>query len=49
LLIQVEQDKDLELTGLADENFIEAASKWSTNEQAEAAQRSSDFSKELDG
>ena len=48
LLIQVEPDKDLELTGLADENFIEAAAKWKSSKQAEAAQRSSDFSKQLD-
>ena len=48
LLIQVDQDKDLELTGLADENFIEAAAKWTTSKQAEASQRSSDFSKQLD-
>jgi uncharacterized protein len=48
LLIQVEQDKDLELTGLADENFIEAAAKWTSSKQAEAAQRSSNFSNQLD-
>jgi DNA helicase HerA-like ATPase len=48
LLIQVDPDKDLELTGLADENFIEAAAKWSSSKQAEAAERSSDFAKQLD-
>lgn len=48
LLIQIEQDKDLELTGLADENFIQAVSEWSSSNQAQAAQRSSEFSKQLD-
>lgn len=48
LLIQVERDKDLELTGLADENFIEEAARWSSTKQAAAAKRTSDFSKELD-
>src|SRR5262245_15566385 len=38
----------LELTGLADENFIEAAAKWTSSKQARAAQRSSEFSKQLD-
>ena len=48
LLIQVQQDKDLELTGLGDENFVKAVAEWSTSKDAEAAQRTEDFSKQLD-
>lgn len=48
LLIQIEQDKDLELTGLADENFIKAASEWTSSKQADAAKRTAEFSKQLD-
>ena len=48
LLIQVEQDKDLELTGLGDENFVEQAAKWGESKEAKAARRGSRFSKELD-
>lgn len=48
LLIQVEQDKDLELSGLGDENFVEAAAKWSNSKQAESARRSAKFSGDLD-
>src|SRR5262249_9327088 len=47
LLIQVERDKDLEISGL-DENFIEEAAKWSSGKQAEAIKRSKTFLKELD-
>jgi DNA helicase HerA-like ATPase len=48
LLIQVDRDKDLELTGLGDENFVEAAAKWGSSKEAEAAKRTVDFSKQLD-
>jgi DNA helicase HerA-like ATPase len=48
LLIQIEQDKELELTGLGDENFVKAAAEWSSSKQAAAGKRSSDFSKDLD-
>lgn len=48
LLIQVERDADLEVTGLADENFVEEAAKWSSSSEAETAKRTSDFSKDLD-
>jgi hypothetical protein len=48
LLIQVEEDKELALTGLGDENFVQAVAEWSSSKQAEAAKRTSDFSKELD-
>jgi DNA helicase HerA-like ATPase len=47
LLIQVEQDKELELSGLGDENFVEAAAKWGDSKQAEAARRSAKFSSDL--
>jgi DNA helicase HerA-like ATPase len=47
LLIQVERDKDLEVSGL-DENFIEEAAKWSSGKQAEAQTRSKAFLKALD-
>jgi uncharacterized protein len=48
LLIQVQQDKELELTGLGDENFIQQAAEWTNSPQAAAARRGSQFSKELD-
>jgi DNA helicase HerA-like ATPase len=32
LLIQVEQDRELELTGLGDENFVEQARKWADSQ-----------------
>jgi uncharacterized protein len=48
LLIQVEEDKELALTGLGDENFVQAAADWSTSKEAQAAKRSTDFAKELD-
>jgi DNA helicase HerA-like ATPase len=48
LLLQIEQDRDLELRGLGDENFVGEVSKWSTSKEAQAAQRTGDFSKELD-
>jgi uncharacterized protein len=48
LLIQVEQDKDLELTGLGDENFIAAAQEWSSSKHAQAAERTTNFTKQLD-
>ena len=47
LLIQIERDKDLELPGM-DENFIEEAKNWKSSKQAEAANRTKTFSKELD-
>src|SRR5262249_9844362 len=47
LLIQVDRDQDLEISGL-DENFIEEAAKWSSGKQAEAIKRSKTFLKELD-
>ena len=47
LLIQIERDKDLELPGM-DENFIEEAKNWKSSKQADAANRTKAFSKELD-
>jgi uncharacterized protein len=49
LLIQVERDKDLELTGLGDENFVEAVKRWEASKGADAVRRSERLSKELDG
>jgi DNA helicase HerA-like ATPase len=48
LLIQVDQDKDLGLTGLADENFVQAVADWASSKEAAAAERTTDFSKQLD-
>lgn len=48
LLIQVQQDKELELIGLGDENFLEQAAKWSDSREGKAASQSSQFIKELD-
>lgn len=48
LLIQVEQDKDLELTGLGDENFVKAVEAWSGSREAAAARRTTEFTKDLE-
>jgi hypothetical protein len=48
LLIQVDRDTDLEVTGLADENFIDEAAKWNSGKQAKTAKRTTDYEKELD-
>lgn len=48
LLIQVQQDKELELTGLGDENFVQQAEEWGKSPEAAAVRRGSQFSKELD-
>lgn len=48
LLIQVEQDRDLELTGLGDENFVRAVETWASSRDAEAAARTDEFSRQLD-
>ena len=48
LLIQVQQDKELELTGLGDENFVQQAEEWANSPQAAAARRGSQFSRDLD-
>jgi uncharacterized protein len=47
LLIQVERDEDLELPGM-DEKFIEEAMNWKSGKQAEAANRTKTFLRELD-
>jgi DNA helicase HerA-like ATPase len=48
LLIQVQQDKELELTGLGDENFVEQAAKWGDSKEAAAARRGAQFLRDLD-
>jgi len=48
LLIQVQQDKELELSNLGDENFVEQAEKWGSSKQAGAVRRSTAFAKEID-
>jgi hypothetical protein len=40
LLIQIERDKYIELSGL-DENFIEEAKNWTKSKQSEVADRTS--------
>jgi hypothetical protein len=48
LLIQVDRDKDLELSGLGDEDFVEAVARWGSSKESAAAKRTKDFSKQLD-
>jgi DNA helicase HerA-like ATPase len=48
LLIQIDRDEDLEMTGLGDENFVKAVSQWEASKEAAAAERSSQFARELD-
>jgi DNA helicase HerA-like ATPase len=48
LLIQVAQDKELELTGLGDENFVKAVSDWASSREASAVERTTRYSNELE-
>lgn len=48
LLVQVQHDEELETTVIGDEDFIEAAARWSQGKQAKAAERTGQMLADLD-
>jgi hypothetical protein len=49
LVIQVHFDKNLQMSAIGDENFLEAVAEWERSPEAQAAERSRRFRAELDG